>query len=319
MDPQREIEALRAGVSCAAVLERARPPWRLDKKESSRHCLKYRRAAGEIVIVTHGGAGWWDPNSEAKGDVFSLVQHLEPALNFGEVRKALRPLAGVRPDFTPAERVGNQRGAPVFVAERWARRPRLRRRSDAWRYLAGRGIPDELLIAAARSDVVREGPHSSAWFAHRDRQGLVIHVDVRGPTYKGSLTGGRKALFAFPCPYHPHRTRLVLAEAPIDALSLAAIERLREDTVYAATGGGMGLSTIDALKARLLALKNSPNALLESATDANPAGDLYAPRHEAIAQDLDVPFKRLRPPIEGGDWNDALKASVRRDRRREAS
>ena len=116
MDPQREIEELRAGVSCAAVLERASPPWRLDRHESSQHCLKYRRAAGEIVIVTHGGAGWWDPNSEAKGDVFSLVQHLEPALNFGEVRKALRPLAGVRPDFPPAERAGMSA----------ARRPRRR-------------------------------------------------------------------------------------------------------------------------------------------------------------------------------------------------
>ena len=319
MDPQREIEELRAGVSCAAVLERASPPWRLDRHESSQHCLKYRRAAGEIVIVTHGGAGWWDPNSEAKGDVFSLVQHLEPALNFGEVRKALRPFAGVRPDFAPAERVGNERGAPVLVAERWARRPRLRRRSEAWRYLAGRGLPDELLITAARSDVAREGPHGSAWFAHRDPQGLVIHVDVRGPTYKGSLTGGRKALFAFPCPYQPHRTRLVVAEAPIDALSLAAIERVREDTVYAATAGGMGPSTIDALEARLLVLKNSPDALIESATDANPAGDRYAARHKDIAESLDVPFKRLRPPIEGGDWNDALRESAEGDRRHEAT
>ena len=38
--------------------------------------------AGEIVIVTHGGAGWRDPNSDAKGDVFRLVQHLEPSVNF---------------------------------------------------------------------------------------------------------------------------------------------------------------------------------------------------------------------------------------------
>ncbi len=98
-DPQREVEELRAGVNCAMVLEKATPPWLLDRKESSKRCLKYRRGAGEIVIVTHGGAGWWDPTSDAKGDVFRLVQHLEPSLNFGEVRKMLRPLAGVRPDF----------------------------------------------------------------------------------------------------------------------------------------------------------------------------------------------------------------------------
>ena len=93
-DPQQEVEELRAGVNCATVLEKATPPWLLDRKESSQLCLKYRRGAGEIVIVTHGGAGWWDPNSDAKGDVFDLVQHLKPSLNFGEVRKALRPLRG---------------------------------------------------------------------------------------------------------------------------------------------------------------------------------------------------------------------------------
>ena len=90
-DPQREIEELRAGVSCATVLERASPPWRLDRHESSQHCLKYRRAAGEIVIVTHGGAGWWDPNSEAKGDVFSLVQHLEPSPQFRRGPQGVAP------------------------------------------------------------------------------------------------------------------------------------------------------------------------------------------------------------------------------------
>jgi len=306
-DPQREVEELRAGVNCATVLEKATPAWLLDRKESSQRCLKYRRDAGEIVIVTHGGAGWWDPNSDAKGDVFLLVQHLEPSLNFGEVRKMLRPLAGVRPDFTSAECGRDKRGPPIPVAQRWARRPRLRRRCDAWIYLEGRGLTDEVLTAAARNDVVRDGSGGSAWFAHRDPADLVIHVDVRGPAYKGALTGGRKSLFCFSHGSETRRARLVLAEAPIDALSRAAIEHLREDTIYAATSGGMGPSTIAALEALLLALKNSPDALLESATDANSAGDRYAARHEEIADEIGIPFKRLRPPIEGGDWNDVLK------------
>jgi hypothetical protein len=40
--------------------------------------------------------------------------------------------------------------------------------------------------------VLREGPVGSAWFAHFDHVGAAAHVDVRGPTYKGSLTRGRK-------------------------------------------------------------------------------------------------------------------------------
>ena len=96
-DPQREVEELRAGVNCATVLEKATPPWLLDRKESSKRCLKYRRGAGEIVIVTHGGAGWWDPNSDAKGDVFRLVQHLEPSSISARSERCCGPWPGFDP------------------------------------------------------------------------------------------------------------------------------------------------------------------------------------------------------------------------------
>ena len=65
-----ELMELRAGVSCALLLER--DGYSLDKAESTRKCLKYRRGAGEVMIVNHDGQGWWDPMSQAKGDVFSL-------------------------------------------------------------------------------------------------------------------------------------------------------------------------------------------------------------------------------------------------------
>jgi hypothetical protein len=43
-----EIDRLKASVSCAVVLERLSPVWRLDAPESSRRSLKFRRGAGEI-------------------------------------------------------------------------------------------------------------------------------------------------------------------------------------------------------------------------------------------------------------------------------
>ena len=82
-----EIEWLKAEVSCAALLERLPPVWRLDRAESTRRSLKYRRGEGEIVIVNHDGRGWWDPLSDGQG------RHLHP-------RPAPRP----RPEF--------RRGAP---------------------------------------------------------------------------------------------------------------------------------------------------------------------------------------------------------------
>ena len=140
-----------------------------------------------------------------------------------------------------------------------------------------------------------------------DDMGAVSHVDVRGPTYKGSLTGGAKALFCLHA-YGSPRPRLVLAEAAIDALSIAAIENLREDTLYSATGGGMGPGTIAALEALLGRIAMLPDALFCSATDANGAGDRFAQRHHALAKQFAVTFERLRPPIDGGDWNDVLNA-----------
>ena len=65
-----EIEELRDKVHCAVVLEQTPPFWKLDRKESTKLSLKYRRGEGEILIVCHAGRGWWDPTSEDSGDHF---------------------------------------------------------------------------------------------------------------------------------------------------------------------------------------------------------------------------------------------------------
>jgi len=305
MSDDAELEAFRAGVNCAAVLESMATGWKLDTRQSTRRALKYRRGEGEILIVNHDGRGWWDPLSDAKGDVFNLVQHLDPSLNFGHVRQVLRRYVGITPTYPAAVREGKGRGARRSVAERWHRRPHLRHGSAAWNYLTGqRALSATVLEAAAAQDAVREGPCGSAWFAHR-RDGAVSHVEARGPGYKGSLTGGHKTLFRFsvgtPAPH-----LLAIAEAPIDALSLAVLEAMRDDTLYVATGGGMGPGTIEALMQILSRMAAIPHALVESAADANTAGDRYAERHAALAAKAGVPFARLRPQ-EGLDWNQVLQ------------
>ena len=255
-----EIEELRARVHCAVVLERTPSPWKLDRKESTKLSLKYRRDKGEILIVSHAGRGWWDPTSDAKGDVFCLVQRLEPGLSFGHVRKRLREFAGLSPSFSPADRAGRRQDHDRPVAERWAERKPVWAKSPTWRYLTcKRGLPSTIIAAASAAGILREGPARSAWFAHLDEEGRVTHVDGRGPTYKGSLTGGAKSLFRLPPPHFGSLLpRLVLAEAAIDALSIAAIEELRADTLYVATGGGMGPGTIVALEALLDSISKAP-------------------------------------------------------------
>jgi hypothetical protein len=230
MADDAELQLLRSRVNCAAVLEGMTGGWKLDVRESTGRALKYRRGKGEILIVTHDGRGWWDPLSEAKGDIFDLVQYLDRSLNFGQVRQVLRRFVSVAPTYPKAIRSKQGRGPKRPPQERWARRPRLRPGSPTWAYLAGaRCLPAEVLTAAAIQDAAREGHRSCAWFAHR-ADGTVSHVEVRGPDYKGSLTGGHKTLFVFGQASEDVR-RIAIAEGSIDALSLAALEGSRPDTL----------------------------------------------------------------------------------------
>ena len=141
-----EIQQLRENIHCAAILEQRSPPWQIDRKESTKHCLKYRRSKGEILILNHEGRGWWDQQSDAKGNVFDLIQYFEPHLNFGQVRKVLRDFIGLAPAFPELNRRRRKglHGSPP--ADRWARQPKSNPKSPAWSYLAGkRRLPSRIM------------------------------------------------------------------------------------------------------------------------------------------------------------------------------
>ncbi len=297
---RKYLEELRDKVSCGAVLEN--DGWKIDRKESSKGAVKYRRGVGEIVIVTHHGKGWFDPMSEAKGDVFGLSKHLG---NFGFVEALERV----------GELVGFATSQPVWkkpcrernissVTTRWNARLRVKPGSATWRYLnEERRIPQHILHRANAQDCIREGPFGSLWAAHRDASGLVTGWEERGPQWRGFATGGSKRLFHFG---EASPTRLCVTEAAIDALSLAALETAQSansaKTLYVSTGGGWSPNT-DAMLRRFA---QTPGLHLISATDRNRQGETYAGRLRLIADEAGCRFSRLLPDHE--DWNEDLKA-----------
>jgi hypothetical protein len=303
----KDIEWLKVNVSIAVLLERLPPVWRLDRVESSRASLKYRRGKGEILIVNHDGRGWWDPLSDAKGDIFTLVRHLDPKLNFGEARRLLRGFAGIVPAFPEIVRARQKRASRIPVFQRWDMRGYLSPGSPTWLYLARqRGLPESILTAARVADAIREGPHASAWFAHRDEAGLLTGIEMRGPDYRNFSAGGGKTLFRLPGGTGPLR-RVAVCEGAIDALSLATIEQCRSDTLYAATSGGIGPETVIALQRLLRDLTDDPASLLIAATDADIAGRRHAVRLGGLAAEARVRFEMILPPDGLNDWNDVLR------------
>ena len=307
IDDQAEIQEIKAATHCATVLEHQVPPWRLDRRASSRRALKYRRGEGEIIIVNHDGRGWWDPgDAHAKGDVFDLIQYLQPRLNFGEARRFLRMLAGMRPTCLEHLRSRSQAGPAPPVAALWRPRPPLAPGTPSWAYLATeRAIPVAILEIATRLDAIRAGTRGAAWFAHTNHTGHLTGIEMRGPHWRGFSADGRKTLFRLPIGDPCHR--LVVLEAPITALSLAALEGAPGGSLYVATAGGMGPGTIEALGQLLDTLGGEPAAMLVAATDADCPGDRYAEAFARIAGAKGIPARRLRPSRQGDDWNDVLR------------
>ena len=182
-----ELEELREKVACGAVLESA--GFAVDLKESTRKAVKYRRG-GDIVIVIHDGKGWFDPLSDAKGDVFRLVEHLD-GLPFTAALYVVADLIG----FTPSEpawiRQAREKVPDQTVAQRWQSRRKSWRGSSSWRYLSEtRGIPDAVLRQAIAADALRECPLGSMCAGHFDVAGRVTGSAARGPDWRGFATRG---------------------------------------------------------------------------------------------------------------------------------
>ncbi len=304
---KNELEELRDRVRCAAVLENA--GFAIDLKQSTRKAVKYRRG-GEIVIVIHEGRGWFDPLSDAKGDVFSLVEHLE-GISFVEILHHVASLVGFVSKEPVWTRPARESEPADSIPERWRKRRKPWSGSLTWRYLqAERFLPDALIRAALEHDLLREGPCGSMWAVHRNDDGVVTGWEERGPEWRGFSTGGAKVLFRLgPL----NALRLCVTEAAIDAMSLAVQEQARLDSLYLSTGGGWSPAT----EAAIRALSMRHGAELVAATDNNEQGDRYAGRLETIAGEVGSGFVRLRP-VEV-DWNSELKARAGKEgeRRRE--
>ncbi|MFH1555739.1 MAG: DUF3991 domain-containing protein [Pseudomonadota bacterium] len=286
-----ERDEIKEKVPCSALLESR--GWKVDLRESTSRAIKYRRADGEIIIVNHHGRGWFDPTSQAKGDVFSLAQHLG-AQGFPSALQVVAELVGFVP-CDPVWQRKSRRGPSVVPSRRWAERSPPTPGSAAWVYLTeARGIPAAIVERAAAAGCLREGPRGSMWAAHMDPAGSVVGWEERGPDWRGFAAGGSKTLFHLGEAY---ARRLCVTEAAIDAMSLAAIEGCRVDSLYASTGGGWSPASDQYIRA----LAARPGSLVVAACDANDQGDVYAARLREIAAAVGAEFLRLWPEAE--DWN----------------
>lgn len=155
-----------------------------------------------------------------------------------------------------------------------------------------------ILQAAIAQGLLREGPSGSIWAVHVDGARQLIGWEERGPQWRGFSTGGRKELFRFG---NEGAFRFCVAEAAIDAMSLAALEGMRADTLYISTGGGWSPASDAAIRA----IAARPDILIAAATDNDRQGEIYAGRLQEIVRETGCRYQRLRPSTQ--DWNSDLQ------------
>jgi hypothetical protein len=118
--------------------------------------------------------------SDAKGDVYSLVRHLD-SCDFLEAFVQVASLVGFEPCEPEWKRQSSAVEADGSIPGRWEARRKPWRGSVTWRYLRDeRRIPEQVIRTAIAQNVLKEGPYGSMWAAHTDAIGIVTGWEERG-------------------------------------------------------------------------------------------------------------------------------------------
>jgi hypothetical protein len=285
----------------------------LDRKNSSRNSVAMRGPTGDKIIIARDDKSrdwiyFSVTDDQDNGTIIDFVGHRR-RLSLGEVRKELRPWAGLdgnppqRPPVTEfqAHVEPIKRDLAAVLAQFAGCTPI----ANGHKYLEEeRGISRAVLDDPRFTGRIYTDRFDNAIFPHRDRNG-VCGFEVRNYRFKGYAKGGQKGLWFSNT--LPEDTTLIICEGAIDGLSYHALHR-PEYTRYFSIAGEMNPMQRGLLASAVRKLPDSGMVLI--ATDRNTGGDhLAASICEIVsaAGRPDLGIDEHRPEREGQDWNNVLK------------
>jgi hypothetical protein len=288
--------------------------------------VRYKNDQYNIVVSPNS---LWFDNAAAVGGrgAIDLTLHLQcradPRLaSAANVREAIDWLASFQPGSGPE--VAAILAQPALPKESFASQAaRLAIRDDArWplarNYLLNsRRLPGQLIDQLYESDDIyatfsRTRPEvTGACFVHRNLEGQPRGATIRATTPKPGLAFsiGEKPTAWFTVGHPRHATRAIVVEAPIDAISYAAMKRTDGAVVLAMSCAHVFPSILQAAHDRRWPLT--------VAFDNDPTGNAGWERCQETQMLLypnDPPACRIVPV--GKDWNEDLCAAPRKSNRR---
>ena len=289
----------------------------VDPKRTSQNSTYMRHSAtDERVVVATSAQGhgiYFTIGSERdSGTIIDFVQNKQ-ALNLGQVRKALRPFAGlsqptaaVKSVRAVVEKSPDAYSKPKPIADAQLRLERLKAeyvslKPYSHNYLLNRGLTEETLSLFSKQ--IRQDERNNACFLHRNAAGGVIGWEKKNKSFTGFSSGGNKGLFIQKSDSNPTET-VILFESAIDAMSFHELGYAKKGDEYIAIGGAPSPEQQQMLLERI----KSSGAHVCIAFDKDAAGDALAGRVAALLEQNNITNERITSQLK--DWNDDLNSKT---------
>lgn len=286
----------------------------VDPKRTSQNSTYMRHSGTDeriVVATAASGHGVYFTIGEGgdSGTIIDFVQNKQ-GLNLGQVRKALRPFAGItKPNSAVKtaqaviEKDPSTYAKPLPIADAQLRLERLRAEYvsltpyDKKDYLLSRGLTEETLFLFSKQ--TRQDERSNACFLHRNAKGGVIGWEKKNKGFTGFSSGGNKGLFIQKLDSNPTQT-VILFESAIDAMSFYELGHAQEGDEYIAIGGAPSPEQQQMLLDRI----KSSGAHVCIAFDKDAAGDSLAGRIATLLEQNNITSERITSQFK--DWNEDL-------------
>ena len=298
-----ELERIKRDVNLVEYAEAC--GYQIDKKESSRNSTVMRSGDDKIIVATgtDGHGVYFSVRDQGdNGSVVDFVQRRQ-GLNLGQVRKELRPWAGITATGKPPASIKRRKAEaerpprPVVIErDRAAVIARAHQLDDySGDYLQEvRGLTDETIDRFR--DKIRQDERGNVCFLHSDRDGIT-GWEVKNRGFTGFAAGGSKSAFAMATGSLVER--VVITESAIDAMSYHQ-KHGKPGDYYIAMGGEMSPEQRALLEN---IVKKAPHTVI--ATDNDEKGHQFAAEIKQWQ-----PAAERQVPATGKDWNDEIQADM---------
>lgn len=277
----------------------------IDKEKTTRHSAVLKNKQNDKIVVSKKNGIWVYFSVSDDGDNGTIIDFIKnrTSLELGEIGKSLE---GFNPDIVALNN-------DVSINEQFYDPERIERVFNnckviaSHQYLDGRGIRTDIISSNRFKGTIYTDTYNNVAFPHFKKK-KICGLELKSNDFSLMVRGSEKTLWR--SNFNKADEALIIAEAPIDALSYQTLFSL-EKAFFVATSGGVSNGQIELID---YTLNTSPNIKkITVIADKDEGGDRLFKKLEthllpAIEKEQ---IKRHSPKTQGEDWNDELMQKLK--------